>query len=433
LDSFVSARARVDAFSGVVLVARGGAVAYQRAAGLANRETGAPMRPDTKLQTASVTKLYTQIAIQQLVQAGKVRLSDTVGTFLPEYPNAVVRARVTVEQLLRHRSGVGSFFNETYLARLASVRTVRDYLTLFQDDSLLFEPGSSEAYSNGGYVLLGAIIERASGRSYHDYLREHIFRPAGMTETVPYDREVARPNVAVGYTSQPLAGVPAGDRRLAGPAGARPGYEVAAGATGAPAEPGRAPADGRVLLGADGQRVSKDAKDTTGRGAERPRRRTLSPGDTPSSDASINGLPASPGGPQLLLVGPDGKPLSPEEARTAMDRMGRLRATPRRPNTALQPGVSGPAGDEYSTVGDFLKLARALAGRTLLDDANTRALLGARYAAGGEFRVGGGGPGVNAEFSMFANGDVVVVLSNYDPPAATAVSLRAKALLGATP
>jgi CubicO group peptidase (beta-lactamase class C family) len=361
IDSFLSPRIAADSFAGVVAVSRNGRLVYQRAAGQANRETGAPMSVDTKLQIASTTKLLTQIAIRQLEQAGKLSLSDTVGKFLPDYPNPLVRSKVTVEQLLRHRSGVGSFWNEQFMAKHADVRTVRDYMSLFQNDSLLFEPGTSEAYSNGGYVLLGAIIERVSGQSYHDYMKEHVFRPAGMTETMPYDRRVSVANAAVGYTMQPLGGPVPGDRRLAGQA-PRPGTE------------------------------------------------------------------ASAGGPRLRIVGPDGRELTAEEARQAMARRSAAGAV-RRSNSSIQPGMSSPAGDHYSTVGDFLKLANALTSGRLLDAAHTAAVLGARYASGEDFRANGGGPGVNAEFSIYPSGDVMVVLSNYDPPAATVVAQYIRSLL----
>ncbi|HEV8613664.1 MAG TPA: serine hydrolase [Gemmatimonadales bacterium] len=137
-DAFVSARVAADSFSGVVLVARQGKLIYQRAAGLADRERGTPMQLSTRLQIASTTKLFTQIAIRQLEQAGKLSLTDTVGKFLPDYPNPIVRSRVTVEQLIRHRSGVGSFWNAKFMARAPNVRSVHDYMELFQDDSLLF-------------------------------------------------------------------------------------------------------------------------------------------------------------------------------------------------------------------------------------------------------------------------------------------------------
>lgn len=376
IDSFVSQRVADDAFSGAILVARKGEPVYQRAAGVANRETGAPLALDTKLTIASTTKLFTNIAIRQLEQAGKLSLADTIGKFLPDYPNAKVRGKVTIEQLLRHRSGVGSFWNAKFMARRADVRTVRDYMELFQDDSLLFEPGTGEAYSNGGYVLLGAIIERVSGQSYHEYLRDHVFRPAGMTQTVPQDRRVSLPNAAVGYTRMPEGPV-SGDQRLAG-AGSRPGY----------ASPS-----------ANMQRKQ--------------------PGDSSAKPT---------GGMRMRILGADGRELSPEEAREAMARRS-ASGSLRRPNTASQAGMSSPAGDHYSTVGDFLKLATALTSFRLLDSTHTTALLGARYATGSDFRANGGGPGVNAEFSIFPSGEVMVVLSNYDPPAATDVAQFIRSLI----
>lgn len=367
IDSLVDTQIAIDAFSGAIAVAKNGQIVYQRAVGKANRERSASMTIDTKMQIASTSKLFTQIAIRQLEQGRRLSLSDTVGKFLPNYPNAVVRSKVTIEQLLRHRSGVGSFWNERYMARRADVRSVNDYLELFQNDSLLFEPGTSEAYSNGGYVLLGAIIERVSGKSYHDYLKQNVFAPAGMAETLPYDRRVTLQNAAVGYTTQMLDGPMTGDRRLAGPAGPRPGTVPV----------------------------------TTTAGGEAPR---------------------------LRIMGADGRQLSPEEARDAVARRA-ARGGVRRANTNIQPGMSSPAGDHYSTVGDFLRLADAITSHRLLDSAHTAALLGTRYSSGTDFRANGGGPGVNAEFSIYPSGDVVVVLSNYDPPAATSVAQFIRSLI----
>jgi CubicO group peptidase (beta-lactamase class C family) len=366
IDSFVSARVAADAFSGAVLLARRGEVLYQRAAGMANIETNAVVALDTRLQIASTTKLYTNIAIRQLEQAGKLSLADTVGRFLSDYPNAIVRSRVTIEQLLRHRSGVGSFWNARFMERHADVRTTRDYLQLFQDDSLLFEPGTGEVYSNGGYVILGAIIERVTGQTYHEYLRDHVFGPAGMTQTAPYDSRTALPSTAVGYTRMP-AGPVAGDQRMAGTPGPRPGYEAAK-------QGGAAP------------------------------------------------------GMRLRVRDASGRELSPDEAREASARRAASGGS-RRSNTSLQAGMSSPAGDHYSTVGDFLKLADALLSYRLLDSTHTAALLGERYATGKDFRANGGGPGVNAELSIYPSGYVLVVLSNYDPPAATDLAQFIRTLL----
>ena len=383
IESFLSPRAAADSFSGVVAVARHGSVFYQRAAGLADRDARRPINLDTRLQTASATKMFTQIAIWQLIQAKHIVLTDTVGKFLPRYPNETVRRKVTVEQLLRHRSGVGSFWNAEFMARRSSVRTVDDYLQLFQRDSLLFPPGTSETYSNGGYVILGAIIERLSGKTYHEYLRERIFIPAEMTGTVPNDDRKQPTNAAIGYTSQPMGGgARGGDSRLAGPGGDRPGYGPTA--------------------TRDSAVVRRSAADST---------------------------PPAPGG-RSRLVGPDGREMTQEEAREARARRA---GAPRRPNSGMMGGMASPAGDYFTTAADLLKLAAALTAHRLLDSAHTASFLGARYASGSDYRANGGGPGVNAEFSIYPNGDVVAVLSNYDPPSATAVAQHIRGLLRGAP
>src|SRR6185503_15980935 len=145
-------------------------------------------------------------------------------------------------------------------------------------------------------------------------------------------------------------------------------------------------------------------------------------GPRPSNDA------AASGGPRLRIMGVDGRELSQAEAQEAVARRASAGGA-RRSNSGIQPGRSSPAGDHYSTVGDFLKLARALTSGRLLDSARTAAVLGTRYASGSDFRANGGGPGVNAEFSIFPSGDVMAVLSNYDPPSATAVAQFIRGLL----
>ena len=400
IDSLISARVAEDAFSGVVAVARNGTVVYERAAGIADRAAATPMKIDTQLQIASITKLFTEIGILQLEQAGKLSLTDTVGKFLPDYPNRTVRSKVTVDQLLHHRSGVGSFWNAEFMKRHASIHTVADYVALFDRDSLLFQPGTGEEYSNGGYVILGAIIERASGQSYHDYIRTHVFVPAGMTHTRPYDNRVHPAEAAVGYTSQTFGGPVPMDSRHAG-VGPRPGLEKPNASSGAPTAPS---GDHPLVL----------------RGP-------------PSNGADAA---APPPGMQLRIMGADGRELSPDEARKAVAEQGRAGAggrVARHPNSDSEAGTSGPAGDDYTTAGDFIKLAHLLTSHQLLDSARTALVLGPQFQRGGEFRIGGGGPGVNAEFSISPSGYVVVVLSNYDPPAATSVAQFIRASLAPPP
>ena len=191
---------RAGAFSGAVLLARGDQVLVREGYGLASRESRAPNRPDTKFNLGSINKIFTQTAIQQLAAAGKLRLDDTIDRYLTDYPSDKA-GRITVAQLLDHRAGTGDIFNARYGAMdVARLRTIGDWMKLIRDQPLEFEPGSRQEYSNAGYVLLGAIIEKVSGLSYYDYVRQRIFAPAGMTATDSYARDEPVPNRALGYT-----------------------------------------------------------------------------------------------------------------------------------------------------------------------------------------------------------------------------------------
>lgn len=190
-----------DEFAGVVLIARNGSPVFRQAYGLANREQKLPNTVETLFNVGSINKSFTQIAVQQLIAQGKLAADDLVGKFLPDYPNPAVRERVTIEQLLTHRSGVPDFFNENFVKTPRdSLRSIADYIPLFYNEPLWFEPGTSQRYSNGGYCLLGAIIEQISGQTYYDYVREHIFKPAGMLHSGYYFKDESQPFRAHGYT-----------------------------------------------------------------------------------------------------------------------------------------------------------------------------------------------------------------------------------------
>jgi CubicO group peptidase (beta-lactamase class C family) len=191
-------RAQADEFSGVVLIARNGIPLMERSYGYASKGYGIRNHVDTVFNIGSMTKMFTAVSIAQLAERGRLRFDDVVSRFLPEYPRQV-GDRVTIHHLLTHTSGMGSFWNSSFDAARASLRSVSDYLRLFADDPLSFEPGARFGYSNAGYVVLGAIIERVSGMSYDDYVSEHLFQPAGMIDTGAWDLDVDVPNRAVGY------------------------------------------------------------------------------------------------------------------------------------------------------------------------------------------------------------------------------------------
>jgi D-alanyl-D-alanine carboxypeptidase len=201
LKAYVDSLAGADAFSGVVLLARGAEPVYQHAWGLADREAGRANTVATRFNLGSINKVFTATVIRQLAAEGRLGLDDTLGRLLPDYPNRDVAARVTIRELLEHRSGVGgNIFAAPAGGTRHDVRSIRDYLGLIASAPLEFEPGTRQQYSNAGYVMLGAVIERLTGRSYYDAVRERVFVPAGMTATGSFAVDSLPANTAIGYT-----------------------------------------------------------------------------------------------------------------------------------------------------------------------------------------------------------------------------------------
>jgi D-alanyl-D-alanine carboxypeptidase len=217
----VAELARDGRFSGAVLVAKGGRVVMSEAAGLADREAKTPNRLDTRFNLGSMNKMFTAVAVAQLAQQGKLRLTDPLGKFVPGYPNAEV-ARVTLEQLLTHTGGTGDIFGPEFDAHRKELKGPKDYIALYGKRGVLSPPGTKFEYSNYGFVLLGAVVEKVSGQGYYDYVRDHLYEPAGMTGSGSFLETEKTPNLAVGYTSEdtpspvnnfdtlPMRGSPAG-------------------------------------------------------------------------------------------------------------------------------------------------------------------------------------------------------------------------------
>jgi D-alanyl-D-alanine carboxypeptidase len=192
---------KADAFSGVVVITRGGQPVFQQAYGMADRESKRPNTVATVFNIGSINKMFTATAIRQLAAAGKIHLDSTVGFHWPDYPNRDVANKVTVRQLIDMRSGVtGNIFAAPPGRTRHDVRHNREYHQLFVNTPLAFEPGSNRAYSNAGYILLGLLVERASGEDYYDYVRKHVYEPAGMTHTAHHAVDELPPDAAIGYT-----------------------------------------------------------------------------------------------------------------------------------------------------------------------------------------------------------------------------------------
>jgi D-alanyl-D-alanine carboxypeptidase len=306
-------------FSGAVLVTRDGGTLFEGAYGLADRERNVPNTPLTQFRVGSMNKMMTAVATLQLVQAGTLRLDMPLGTYLPDYPNADVASKVTLHHLLTHTGGTGDIFGPEFAARRLELRTTGDYLQLYGTRGLQFAPGAQHVYSNYGFMLLGAVVERVAGTSYYDHVVSRVLAPTGMTATGFAPEDSVVPGRSVGYTRQLVSG------------------------------------------------------------------------------ALLSNAPTLP-----------------------------YRGT--------------PAGGGYSTVGDLARFAVAVRERRLLDSAHTALLLSGKvpvapsfqYAYGFIDRVvggrrfvghGGGAAGMNGELAFEPNGGyVVVVLSNFDPPAATQVA-----------
>lgn len=204
LDALLGGLSARDMFSGVVLVAKDGRPIYQKAFGLASRAWNVPNRLNTRFNLASITKMFTAVAVAQLVEQGKLAYTDTVGKFLPDYPNKDVAATVTVHHLLTHTSGLAESPEALDRAlRSDHPRMVNELLALFHNEPLHFVPGQRLQYSNLGYLLLGALIEKASGQYYFDYVRQHIFKPAGMDATDFYELDTDPSNLATGFMDAP--------------------------------------------------------------------------------------------------------------------------------------------------------------------------------------------------------------------------------------
>lgn len=200
LDEKASELVADDKFAGAMAIAKDGVEIYSKAWGMTDRSNNIPNRIDTKFRLGSANKMFTAIASLQLVESGKLSLSGKVGDYLPDYPNKEIAGKVTIRQILTHTGGTGEIFTEEYLAHISDYKTHSDYVEKFGSRPPEFEPGSAESYSNYGFVLLGAIIEKLSGLSFYQYVDANIFEPVGMQNSGFIPEEVAVAGRSIGYT-----------------------------------------------------------------------------------------------------------------------------------------------------------------------------------------------------------------------------------------
>jgi CubicO group peptidase (beta-lactamase class C family) len=201
-DRQVQAYVRNGDFSGSVLVAKDAHILFQKSYGMANYEWHIPNSENTKYHIASVTKTFTAAAVLNLEQQGKLKLSDPLSKYVPDFLNG---ERITIEQLLTHTSGLPDFYSlPEYPIKKYQRVTLPDLIAWVKTKPLDFLPGSKSSYSNTGYGFLAYIIEQISGKPYEAYLAEEILKPARMKDTGTFRDETLIPERATGY--QPALG-----------------------------------------------------------------------------------------------------------------------------------------------------------------------------------------------------------------------------------
>ena len=299
LDRYLKEQTADGLFSGVVLIAKNGKPVFEKAYGWVNKKYKVPNKIDTKFNIGSLNKFFTGVAVLQLVEKGALHLDDPLSKHLSAFPQDIAD-KITIRYLLQHKAGWGAYWENDY------------YLAFIKDIPVDFEPGTRQQYSNTGYEVLGMVIEKVTGQSYYDYVRENVYKSAGMTGTDAYEKDGLVENLATGYTNH-------------------------------------AP--------------------------------------------------------------PRGKPGEGFQ----------------RENSLLPPAKGTAAGGGYSTAGDLLKFINAFRSFKLLSPKYT-AMVNQDYEdvehaprrLRGGIGMAGGGQGINAVLEIeYGPGDIVIVLSNYDPPTAS--------------
>jgi len=177
---------------------KGGQVMLRKGYGMANLELGVPIQPDMVFELGSITKQFTATAVLMLQERGKLSIEDDVTKYLPDYPTQ--GQKITIDHLLTHVSGIPSYTGlPEWLPRVREDLTVQQLIDIFKDKPLEFNPGEKWSYNNSAYILLGAVIEKVSGKSYEDFIEQEIFAPLGMKRSYYGHQNEVIPGRVSGY------------------------------------------------------------------------------------------------------------------------------------------------------------------------------------------------------------------------------------------
>lgn len=198
VDAMFNEVIKDDSSGAAVLVAQNGEILYEKGFGFANLEHHVPVTPETKFRIGSITKQFTAAAILKLQEEGSLSVDDSLSKFLPDYPRG---NEVTIHHLLTHTSGIHSYTNKpNFMETVTAEVKPEDLIDSFKDDDFDFDPGEKWLYNNSGYFLLGYIVEKVSGESFGDYLKNHFFEPLGMKNTGVHHWSLILEHEATGYS-----------------------------------------------------------------------------------------------------------------------------------------------------------------------------------------------------------------------------------------
>lgn len=200
LDAYMQAQVNVKHFSGSVLVMSHNKVLLEKGYGMADMEWNIPNSPQSKFRIGSITKQFTAAAILQLEEQGKLSIDDKLSKYIPGYPKG---DSVTIRMLLNHTSGIANYTAQPEFENVGRLSLSKDsMISFFKNKPYDFSPGSKWSYTNSGFFLLGYILEKVSGQSYNDYLRQHIFDKIGMANSGIDKLDTILPLRARGYKQE---------------------------------------------------------------------------------------------------------------------------------------------------------------------------------------------------------------------------------------
>jgi len=198
IDAVMTAVYKPGQPGAAIIVRKSGRTIFRKGYGMADLELGVPVEPDMVFRLGSITKQFTAVAILMLAQEGKLALQDEVTKFLPDYPTQ--GRKITVEHLLTHTSGIQSYTDlAEWLPLWRKDFSVTELIDLFKDKPMKSAPGERWEYNNSGYILLGAILEKVSDKSYEGFIEANLFKPLGMRQSYYGSAERIIPRRIPGY------------------------------------------------------------------------------------------------------------------------------------------------------------------------------------------------------------------------------------------